>query len=283
MDISPVQNLNINPNLKFTHKNKHQVIKPHQADLNHKKNNLKVRLGVFATTLLGVASALAIISKRQGFSLNPKKIFSQRPRDWAIFKIHNKKRPNDKELDFKEGEILLMAAGSVAGGLCGGFLFDDKKNRKAKIKESVNQMLGDVAIPLSFVALPTRAYKKFEKLPQLNTKHIKLKSFSEFVQNNRFLRILCPVAVSGVSLGSGIIAGNRVSNLINEKVHGEKVERKIKVTDFAPHLDDVCLAVSLMAEKSPVASIISRFVPAALSIAGNEAGNAKAHHHKPHD
>ena len=61
MDISPVQNLNINPNLKFTHKNKHQVIKPHQADLNHKKNNLKVRLGVFATTLLGVASALAII------------------------------------------------------------------------------------------------------------------------------------------------------------------------------------------------------------------------------
>ena len=47
--------------------------------------------GVFLTTLLGVATALALISKRQGFSLNPKDIANSKVKDWAIFRIYNKK------------------------------------------------------------------------------------------------------------------------------------------------------------------------------------------------
>ena len=81
--------------------------------------------------------------------------------------------------------------------------------------------------------------------------------------------------ISAVSLGTGIIAGNKTSNYINEKVHGIKVDRKIRITDFAPHIDDVCLVVSLMAEKGPIPDIISRLVPIALTIAGIETGTAK--------
>ena len=94
------------------------------------------------------------------------------------------------------------------------------------------------------------------------------------VNGNKILRVLCPTVVSGSSLAVGIIAGNKVSNKINEKVHGVKQDRGIRLTDFAPHLDDVCLAITLMADKSPVGDIISKFVPVALTIAGIETGTA---------
>ena len=140
-------------------------------------------------------------------------------------------------------------------------------------------MLGDIAIPLGFVALPAMLYKKFEDLATQETKHIKLQNASKFIQGNKFLRILCPTIASAVPLGTGIIVGNKTSNLINEKIHGEKRDRKIRITDFAPHLDDVCLAVSLIAEKGPIPDIISRLVPIALTVAGIETGKASKEHH----
>ncbi|MDO4975408.1 MAG: hypothetical protein Q4E61_03740, partial [Alphaproteobacteria bacterium] len=82
------------------------------------------------------------------------------------------------------------------------------------------------------------------------------------------------------SLVAGIIAGNKVSNKLNEHVHGVKQERGIRITDFAPHIDDVCLAITLMADKSPVGDIVSKFVPIALSVAGIETGSANAENRK---
>lgn len=40
----------------------------------NKNRDKKVKTGVIATSALGVATALAHISKRQGFSLNPSKL-----------------------------------------------------------------------------------------------------------------------------------------------------------------------------------------------------------------
>ena len=46
-----------------------------QTNTNYNKNKeRKIKAGVVATSALGVATALAHISKRQGFSLNPSKI-----------------------------------------------------------------------------------------------------------------------------------------------------------------------------------------------------------------
>ena len=246
---------------------------------NSERNKNKIRLGVGLTSALGVSTAVALIAKHQGFSLNPSKIIKTSPKDWAIFKIRNKTNPDAKVLKLEAFEILGIGTGSVLGGLAGGRIFDKKENFGAKCSEAVSQFLGDISIPLAFVAVPTKLYKMFEELAKKNTTHTTLQKASKFIGGNRFLKVLCPSLVSGSSLVAGIIAGNRVSNFLNEKVHGVKQDRRIRATDFAPHLDDVCLAITLMAEKSPVGDIISKFVPIALSIAGIETGTA---HKKPH-
>ena len=254
----------------------------HSSPDNDKSNRNKLRFGVALTSALGVSTAVAIIAKRQGFSLNPSKIIKTSPKDWAIFKIRNKTNPDAKVLKLEAFEILGIGAGSVLGGLVGGRIFDKKENFGAKCSEAVSQLLGDISVPLAFVAGPTKLYKMFEELANKTTTHTTLQKASKFIGGNRFLKILCPTLVSGTSLVAGIIAGNRVSNYLNEKVHGIKQDRGIRPTDFAPHLDDVCLAITLMAEKSPVGDIISKFVPVALTIAGIETGTAhrNPHHHK---
>ena len=251
-----------------------------KAESDNKKEALKLKASVALTSALGVAATVAAISKRQGFSLSPKKIANTKIKDWAIFKIPNKNKPSEKVLTFHWYDIMAMGAGSVAGGLIGGRIFDKKENFPAKCSEAVSQLLGDIAVPLSFVAVPTMIYKKFEDLAHGTTKHVKLQNVSKYIQGNKFLKILCPVLVSGSSLVAGIIAGNRVSNKLNEHVHGVKQERKIRLTDFAPHLDDVCLAITLMAEKSPFGSIVSKFVPVALMVAGIETGSANDENRK---
>jgi len=242
---------------------------------NTENTPMSVKLGVVTTSALGVATAVALIAKNQGFSLKPSKIAKTKIKDWAIFKITDKNRPDEKVMKFEWKEIMSMGLGSVLGGLAGGAIFDKKENLSSKCQEAVSQFLGDITIPLSIVALPTMAYKKFEDLAdKANTKHLKLKNISRVIKNNKFLKILCPTLVSGSSLVVGIITGNKVSNKLNEKVHGVKQERGIRPTDFAPHLDDVCLAITLMADKNPVGDIVSKFVPIALSVAGIETGTA---------
>jgi len=254
------------------------------------------RAGVCLTTLLGVGSALAFISKKQGFSLNPAKIKNTPVKDWAIFKIYNKNKPFAKTLELEEPEILTLAGGSVAGGLAGGLMFDDKRHRKAKMREAVNQMLGNVLVPVLCVGGASRLFAKHEDtimkyVPQIRFNPLKtgLKLLNKFSAKNaikiadvmtktvkytnKFLNILPVVGTTAVALATGIIAGNKVSNFLNEKVFHKKVERKIQKTDFAPHVDDLSMAITLMADKSPVSSIIARTIPAFLCIPGLEVGN----------
>ncbi len=239
------------------------------------ETSIALKTGVAVTSALGVAASVALIAKRQGFSLNPTKIANTKVKDWAIFKITNPDKPNEKIMKFGWKEIMGMGLGSVTGGLIGGAIFDKKENFTSKCSEAISQLLGDITIPLSFVALPTMLYKKFEDLATKETPHAKLQSLSKAVQNNKFLKIACPTIISGSSLVTGIIAGNKVSNHINSQLHGEDRSRGIRLTDFAPHLDDVCLAITLMADKSPVGDIISKFVPIALSVAGYETGTTQ--------
>lgn len=268
MYIQPVTNYN-QKNTTFTHIPKSD------------EPMTKEKIGTAAMAALGVATSVAMIAKHQKFSLSPSRIAKTPIKDWAIFKIADENNPKMKVLKFEAPQILLMGLGSVLGGLAGGAIFDKKENFGAKCSEAVNQLLGDVSIPLGFVAVPTILYKKFEKLAKTETPHIKLQKVSKFITGNKFLRVLCPTVISGTSLATGIIAGNKVSNAINEKVHGIKADRGIKITDFAPHIDDVCLAITLMAENSPIGSIISKFVPIALTVAGIETGKAKPHHTMP--
>ncbi len=238
---------------------------------NDKRNDYKLKVGVAATTALATGCALAHIAKKQGFSLSPSVIRKTPAKDWAVFSLYDKKRPDRKLIELEEKEILELATASVTGGLAGGLLFDDKKYRKSKVRETVNQLLGNVAVPVACVGAVSRLYKKFK--PQILAKIPQVKETGKFTRNfNKALKGIPFSIATVVSLGAGIVAGNKVSNLLNEKVFNKKMDRKIKKTDFAPHVDDVGMAVSLMAEKSKGASFITRIVPAFLCVPGYEVG-----------
>ncbi len=236
------------------------------------RENKYLKPGVILTSALGVGAALAVIAKKQGFSLKPSAIKNTPVKDWAIFRLYDKNHPNKKTIELEdEKEIISLAAASVAGGLAGGAIFDDKKHFKAKLREAVNQLLGNVLVPVACVGGVARLYKaNKEKLVSVMPQ---LKSTGKFAKNfNKVIQILPGSFATIVSLGFGIIAGNKVSNFINEKLFHKKVERNIKGSDFAPHVDDLGMAVSLMAEKSKGASFIQRIVPLFLCVPGIETG-----------
>ncbi len=223
----------------------------------------KVKMGVFLSTLAGVSTALVLIMKKQNVGHDFSKIFTTSPKNWGLLKAK-----------YEEKEILEIAAGSVGGGLLGGLLLDKKENTKAKIREAVIQAVGNVLIPIAFVSIGTRTFKKFK--PQL-LKHIpQIKGTSKTVTKlNSVLESLPSVVVSATSLISGVLLGNKIGNTINEKVFGVKDDRKIKKGDLAPHVDDLCLAASLVAEDNIIGKSVSRVVPAALMIAGIATGTAQ--------
>lgn len=226
---------------------------------------------VAATTALTVGASYALIAKRQGFSLSPKSIKETPIKDWAIFRLYDKNNPNRKEIKLDGKEIIELAAASVAGGLAGGLIFDDKKYIKPKLRESVNQLLGNVLVPIGCVWGISTLYKNnkakiMNLVPQIKETGKKSQIF------NKALRCIPGSAATLTALGIGIITGNRVSNYLNEKVFHKKVERDIKPSDFAPHVDDIGIAVSLMAEKSKPASFIQRTIPLFLCVPGYEVG-----------
>ena len=235
------------------------------------KKDKYLKPAVVLTSAMGVGAALAVISKKQGFSLKPSSIKNTPVKDWAIFRLFNKKLPDKKTIELEEKEIISMAAASVAGGLTGGAIFDDKKHFKAKLRESVNQILGNVLVPVACVGAASRLYKAHKE--KLITVMPRLKNTGKAANNfNKVLRVLPGSLATVISLGIGIVAGNKVSNFINEKLFHKKVERNIKGSDFAPHVDDLGMAVSLMADKSKGASFIQRIVPLFLCVPGIETG-----------
>ena len=234
-----------------------------------------VKTGAALGSLLGTGTVLAMIAKKQGFPINPKVLKNIPVRDWAIFKIAKKGEQNQKLLEIEEKEIIGLAAGSVAGGLAGGSLVD-RKNIKAKGREALTQIVGNVLIPVGFVGGVSRIYKKYENqiknvMPQIGLENNKYINFT-----NKFIKNIPAIGLTAGALVAGIWTGSKVTNFINEKFFGQKQERKIKSTDFAPHVDDLCLAVTLMGSKdSPVASAITRTVPLFLSVPGYQVGKAQ--------
>ncbi len=234
-----------------------------------KKMTLPQKAVVLSTSAIGAGAVLAGLAKHKGFSLNPVKIAKTPVKDWALFKY--KKGTNS--IEFEEPQIIAVASGSVAGGFIGG-LITDKDNIKAKKREVLNQILGNVLVPVGCVGLSSRLYEKYSKsiikmMPQINKDTKFAKGFNQVSKN-------IPSAIATmVALGIGIFAGNRVSNLINEKLYHKKVDRNIKATDFAPHVDDVCMAASLMNKESAFGAKLGRVIPFALLVPGYETGTAR--------
>ncbi|HIT92746.1 MAG TPA: hypothetical protein IAD11_07500 [Candidatus Stercorousia faecigallinarum] len=243
----------------------------HQG-INNKKKDKKIKAGVIAASAFGVGAALAHVAKRQGFSLSPSAIKKTPVKDWAIFGLYNKNQPGKKVLELDDPlDIIELASASVIGGVAGGAVLDDKKHLKAKFKEAVNQLLGNVLVPIACVGAASKLYGKHKEkilnfVPQIAQKG------KASVVFNKALKALPASIATVASLGIGIFAGNRVSNILNEKIFHKKVKREIKGSDFAPHVDDLGMAISLMSEQSKFSSFVQRIVPLFLCVPGIEAG-----------
>ncbi len=237
--------------------------------LEHSDLSLKQKATVAGTSALGLAIPLAFFSKRAGFSLNLVKILKTPIKDWAIFKY----KPLDKVVDYGAIPIVSMATGSVAGGFAGGALVD-KDNIKAKKREVLSQLLGDVIVPITCVWAGAKVFKHYENtLQKLMPKINKDTKFANIV--NKISENIPNAFATLGSLAVGIIEGNRVSNEINEKLYKMKVERGIKATDFAPHVDDLCMSISMVNEGSTFGTLLGRVIPLALTVPGYETGTAR--------
>ena len=202
----------------------------------------KDKLIVAGTTTLGVVASLAGLAKAQGNSIKPK----------AFLKYL-------KNADFLFKEIVAMGAGTCIGGLAGGYIIDkDPLNRKAKRREAVMQ-IGNITIPIATVAGTNLLCDKF------NVSKITAKG-----QAARTISCLGAI-IAGIYLAN--YAMNKLSNVLFKN---KSEERDVKATDLSPHLDDVLASAKYVAPKSKVVHYVSRIVPFALMVAGNEVGNKKA-------
>ena len=68
------------------------------------------------------------------------------------------------------------------------------------------------------------------------------------------------------------ITGNRIVHYPWGKLYKKEVDREIRATDFAPHFDDLCMAISMMNKSSSVGSLLGRFIPLALLVPGYQTG-----------
>lgn len=224
-------------------------------------NKKKIAIGMFSA--LGVAASMMLLAKfdkSKKYSLNPKKIFNG-----SLKEIWDKSYL--KNATYKSKQIIAMGAGSTLGGLIGGTLLDKKENLQAKTREAIVQFT-NISMPIVFVEGLSNAGK-----------YVSSKIMPNWDKSPSFLKKavskLPPVIGSMGGLMAGMYIGNKFSNKVNELIFKKKDDRPIEVTDFSAHIDDICVAATFVAENNPLTRLVSRFIPCALMVAGNEIGSKK--------
>lgn len=209
----------------------------------------KEQVVVGLTTAAGVLTSMAILAKHEGYSLAPKKIFGNFKKSWF------------KNTEFcDEKPVITIGAGSCIGGLAGGYIIDkDKENRKAKLRETLLQIV-NISLPIIFTVNAAKLGKMIGK------KYLE-KGVKETLRTN------VSKAVGGIAgLFAGVFSANVIANKINEKLFHQGKGRPVQASDFSAHLDDFVVAAKQINENK-FTDFLSRLIPFALMIAGNEVGN----------
>ena len=209
--------------------------------------NKKQQAVIAGTTALGVFGSMALLAKGEGHSIKPSKILKSIKSYWS-------------KVEFDEKPVIGIGAGSCLGGFVGGCIVDkDKENRKAKMRETLLQIF-NISVPIIFVVTAAKLGKK------VGQKFFEKGAIETF-------RTKIPKAVGGITgLFAGVYSANIIANKINEKVFNRGKGRPVQASDFSAHLDDFCVAAQQIHDGKFVHAV-SRFVPIALMIAGNEVGN----------
>lgn len=239
MQLNPININRINP--KFGHNNP-------WADSPYDN---KEKRTVLYTTALGAFAGMACHAKYKGYSLSPKKMFS------------NIKNSYWNKVEFDDKPVIIIGAGSCLGGLAGGYLIDkDKENRKSKKREALLQMT-NISLPIIFT---TRMAKLGQYIGNKYWDNNRPKNLHTF-------RTKIPQGVSAMlGLIAGVFTANVVANKINEKIFNQGKGRPVQASDFSAHLDDICVAARQISN-TKLTDYIQKLVPIALMVAGNEVGN----------
>jgi hypothetical protein len=231
--------------------------------LPHKEvSDQKLKTASAIGAITGVAVALSIITKRHGINLfkNNKMPNLMKPSTWKIGNI-----------EYKPTEIVGLAGGSVAGGLAAGATLDPN-NKKAKYREALQQMVGNIIIPVYTVTVASKFVEKNKnklKLPQIKSQSKPAKITNKVLEN-------LPIAgIPLAALAASAIAGNWIANKMSHAIFNVQDHRKIKISDFAGHVDDVCLAAMLVSPENQIGKTAARIIPAALVVPGYQTGIKK--------
>lgn len=260
MAISPISPNNNSSNMLATTPTKsNENLSSFSSHNNQEKAPTKVKIAALTGTVLGITAAMAWTFKAKKLPLN--KFFHN------LVTITYKKPEEEggKIIGDMEKLIGRLAIGSVGGGFLFGALADKKENLKAKARESIIQLVGNIFTPILCVDAGLRLYEKFAENKILA--HIKSTSKS--------VRGLPKAGFSILCLISGLMLGNKVGNTINAKAFNVDDKRKIRMSDLSPQLDDVCVAVGFVAKGGDIGKVVSRFIPLAFTFAGYDTGTAQ--------
>ena len=232
MKLTPLNNYNNNE--IFQHKQQ----KPAFCGVKNREVHYskKQKTIVAATTTLGVLGSCALLAKKANYSLKPTKMFS------------NLKNSYLSKVKYEIKEVCAIGAGSCLGGLAGGYIIDkDKENRRIKRREAMMHY-GNIAIPIITVGVVVDEV---------------------FKKSNKWIKATAGMCGIGIGLYLANIIMNKVCNLIFKD---ESAERGIEITDLPAHLDDAVVSAGYVFPKSKFVHGLSRIIPLALMVAGNEVG-----------
>ena len=182
----------------------------------------KVKIGALLGAGAGALGAAFLLSKHQSH--------------------HLKKHVNLLSIKYNEMAVEAVATSSIAGGLLLGLTLDDKKHRKAKVKEAIHQAIANITFPMLLIGAANKLYGKIKpaiSLPQLKPDA----GMKKFVNNT--IKIVPHLAITIAGLVGGVYLGTKVANKINAAGDKEFQERKVKPIDFIYHPDDIATALVL--------------------------------------
>ena len=230
-------------------KNTSETLQARDDNKLEKKN--KARVGVVSAvgSIIGCAIPYLFFRKKQGLNiprgeLNNLKIGEKIGRIWKSLNI-----------EYELPEILSVAAGSLLGGLMGGFIADKNKNhRKEKVEEALHTF-NNILIPTTLTAGLLKA-----------SKSMKIKSPVD--------KIISPV----LGIGIGMVLANKLTNKVTKKyIDPDMPKRKQQLKDYFVHIDDI-LGV-LVLTKIPFADKIQagKLLTAVYAYCGYKAGVGHKH------
>lgn len=161
-----------------------------------------------------------------------------------MVKSKNLKGISQLEMGVKEGIGLCTA--STIGGLSAGLLVDKPEHRKAKLKDGVNQLVGNTFIPFGFLAIANACTKKMSMLHQ-----------------------------TLIAIGTLFVTtflGHDIANKINKKIFKEESGYKCSTKDFITDFDDLFFAASTVMKNKKLYQVTATMCPLTYMTHGYLAG-----------